>query len=40
MTPNAPLENEMSGGVDAVDLENRFCEIETDSSDRHGWLLI
>ena len=40
MTPNAPFENEISGGVDAVDLENRFCEIETDCGNRFGWLLI
>lgn len=39
-TPNAALQNSAPFRIDAVNLEDRLGEIETDGSDRHGWLLI
>ena len=37
LAPNPPLQNGVPSCVDAVDLEDRLGEIETDDCDRHDF---
>ena len=38
LSPYAPLQNGVPVGVNAVELENRFCQIETGGCKRHDSL--